>query len=200
MGRANVGHVQSKQLKGVGYQKVTHKKSEKLHILEQSYNRFCEAGVRKFFLAPPIFPNFCRFFTFKLLQLKNRTFIFIFVFFPKIPRSICLTWPKNSEKSLFLDFYFFLRIYRSVYRPTAANGLIDIVTRHVYCQGSFQIEKQKSRNPINCNVMPYSLPLLYPHFQNIFRKNFQDFFECFPSEVLISTEIKTTSRSDVRHL
>ena len=39
-------------------------------------------------------------------------------------------------------------------------------------------------------AMPYSLPLLYPHFQNIFRKNLQDFFDCFPSEVQISTEIK----------
>lgn len=38
--------------------------------------------------------------------------------------------------------------------------------------------------------MPYSSPLLFPHFENIVMKNFQEFFECFPSEVLISTEIK----------
>ena len=31
--------------------------------------------------------------------------------------------PKIGVKSLFLDFYFFSQICRSVYRPTAANGL-----------------------------------------------------------------------------
>ena len=31
--------------------------------------------------------------------------------------------PKVGVKSLFLDFYFFSQIFRSVYRPTAANGL-----------------------------------------------------------------------------
>ena len=42
-----------------------------------------------------------------------------------------VTWPKNSEKNLFLDFYFFWRIYRSVYRPMAANGLKQCTV--LYC-------------------------------------------------------------------
>ena len=77
----------------------------------------------KIFFGPPNFSKFLPIFHLQIALAQKPYLHFHFRFFPKIPRSICLTWPKNSEKSLFFDFYFFWRIYRSVYRPTAANGL-----------------------------------------------------------------------------
>ena len=66
----------------------------------------------KCFFGPPDFSNFLPIFHLQIALAQKPYLHFHFRFFPKIPRSICLTWTKNSGKSLFfwdlLGFLFFL--------------------------------------------------------------------------------------------
>ena len=78
-----------------------------MHILEQSYNRFCEAGVRNFFWPPQFFQIFVDFSPSNCSSSKTvPSFSFSF-FFPKSQDPYVLPGQKIVKKAYFWIFIFF---------------------------------------------------------------------------------------------